>query len=182
MRTRHVLTTVAASGAALLALSACTATPAAGPSSAPTSDQPVAAAGCIAGDWHLDTDDLVAQLERLVSATTDISDVDTEGDEKLTFADGGDVSIVADLDITATVAGVPGTRSVHTSGSGQWSWVEEGSVLRVSDWTWDDAGTSSEPNLPMFDLTDSGDIAVACTADELTLTPTATPVTGRFER
>jgi hypothetical protein len=166
-------------GAAMIALTACSAGPATSPSAAPTSTS--AADDCLLGDWHLDTADLASQLEKLLSATTTISDVDAQGDETLTFADGGAASMAADLDVTATVDGNPVSRSVHTDGSGHWEWVEPGATLTVSDWTWANADTSA-PQLPMFDFSNSGDIAVTCSADELTLTPAAAPVTGRFTR
>jgi len=171
---------VGMAGAALLSLSACSAitTP---PS---PSDSPVAS-DCIIGDWQLDVDDLAAQVETLLSVATPVDDLSVEGEQTLTFNDDGTLSMRADLDATAQVGGRSLARSLKATGTGEWEWVDEGSTLQVTDWTWEpdaDSEPGYQSELPTFDFADSPEVGVTCTDDSLTLEPAGAPVSGKFTR
>ena len=167
-------------GAALLSLSACSIGPTATPE--PTDD--AMASDCIIGDWTLDTEDLESQVESLLSVTTAVDDIDIQGDQTLTFADDGTLSMRADLDATAEVDGRSLSRTLNATGTGSWAWVEEGSSLQVTDWAWEsdpDSEPGDEAELPTFDFSDA-EVGVTCSDDTLKLEPEGAPVTGTFTR
>jgi hypothetical protein len=167
-------------GVSLLSLSACSVL-----TTPPSASDGAAAADCMAGEWQLDVDDLEAQVETLLSATTNVDDLDVSGEQSLTFDDDGTVSMRADLDASAEVDGRSLSRVLNATGTGGWEWVEEGSSLKVTDWAWEsdpDSEPGDEAELPTFDFADAPAVGVTCSDDTLTLEPEGTPIVGTFTR
>ncbi len=168
-------------GLTLISISACSAP--APPS--PTDSGTASDSDCIIGDWQLDVENLATQVEALLSAATPVDDLDVEGEQSLTFDADGTLSMRADLDATAEVDGRSLARALNATGTGEWEWVDEGSSLEVTGWSWEadpDSEAGDQTQLPTFDFADSPVVSVTCSDDSLQLEPDGAPVSGSFTR
>ncbi len=164
----------------------------------PDAEEPAdAAAGCVVGEWTLDTENAGTQLWAFLQSAgiAQVGDVDVSGESRLSITSGGDFALSPNLDLAATMDmhGIGAVLWQHHGGQFRARWIMDDpgtmrfDAVSVNEYTVDQALTMGGTDVPApIDIPPpvgaDMPLNISCEGDTLIYSPPDAPITSVWRR